>query len=62
MEGCSGEDEDETVGGSARFAREGGMRVRHGVHRLPVEAGDGGFKAVGMEPTLEADSRRRALR
>ena len=38
MEGSPGEDEDETAGVSARFAREGGMRVRPGVHRLPVSA------------------------
>ena len=52
MEGCPGEGEDETAGGLARFAREGGMRVRHGVHRLPVGAGDGGVKAGGIAEML----------
>ena len=49
-----GEGEDEPAGESARFTREGGMRARPGVHRIPVGAGDGGVKAVGKEPTLES--------
>lgn len=48
-----GEAEDETAGGSNRLTCEGGMRVRSGVHCIPGGTGDGGVKAVGMEPTLE---------
>lgn len=52
MKGGPGEDEDETAGGSDRLVREGGMRVRHGVHRIPVEAEDGGIKAGGIAGML----------